>query len=123
ARQRGSDLNGREVDLRQRRYGQQRIGDEADEKNAGHHQRGADGVANERRGDTVAHSCLTLAWAGSELATAVLTPVPGETLYCPAVITCSPGDNPSSTTERPSIDRVTLILRNSALFSGLTVNA
>ena len=27
------------------------------------------------------------------LATAVLTSVPGETLYCPAVITCSPDDN------------------------------
>ena len=75
------DLNGREVDLRQWRDRQQRIGDEADEKNAGHHQRSADGVANERRGNTVAHSCLTLAWAGSELATAVLTSVPGETLY------------------------------------------
>ncbi len=55
--------------------------------------------------------------AGSELATAVLTRVPGWTLYWPAVITCSPGDRPSSTTERPSIDWLTLTLRSSALLS------
>ena len=77
AGQGGCDLNGREVDLRQRGYRQQRIGDEADEQNAGHHQRGADRVANEGRGNSVAHSRLTLALAGSELATAVATSVPG----------------------------------------------
>ena len=65
----------------------------------------------------VAHSCLTLACAGSELATAVVTSVPGWTLYWPAVITCCPGDRPSSTTERPSIDWLTLTLRSSALLS------
>ena len=77
ARQRGRHLDGREVDLRQRRHRQQRVGDEADEQNAGHHQRGADRIANKGRGNAVAHSCLTLAWAGSELATAVVTSVPG----------------------------------------------
>ena len=60
---------------------------------------------------------LTLGCAGSELATAVLTSVPGETLYWPAVITCCPGDRPSSITERPSIDWLTLTLRSSALLS------
>jgi len=35
--------NGRKIDLRQGRDRQQRIGDEADEQDAGHHQRGADG--------------------------------------------------------------------------------
>ena len=42
AGQGGGDLDGREVDLRQRRDRQQRIGDEADEQDAGHQQRGAD---------------------------------------------------------------------------------
>ena len=42
ARQGRGDLDGREIDLRQRRDRQQRIGDEADEENAGHQQRGAD---------------------------------------------------------------------------------
>ena len=42
AGQRGGDLNGREIDLRQRRDRQQRIGDEADEQDARHQQRGAD---------------------------------------------------------------------------------
>jgi len=71
------DLDGWEVDLRQRRHRQQRIGDEADKENAGHQQRGADGIANEGCGDALAHSCLTLDCAGSELATAVVTRVPG----------------------------------------------
>ena len=71
------DLDGREVDLRQRRDRQQRIGDEADEQNAGHHQRGADGIADEGCRNPLAHSCLTFGCAGSELATAVLTRVPG----------------------------------------------
>ena len=39
---RRGDLDGREVDLRQRRDRQQRIGDEADEQDARHQQRGAD---------------------------------------------------------------------------------
>ena len=42
AGQGGRDLDGREVDLRQRRDRQQRIGDEADEQDARHQQRGAD---------------------------------------------------------------------------------
>jgi len=67
ARQAGGDLDSREVDLRQRGDRQQRVGDQADEQNAGHHQRGADGVANERRGNALAHSCLTLVGAVSEL--------------------------------------------------------
>ena len=41
---------------------------------------------------------------------AVLTRLPGWTLYWPAVITCIPGESPSSTTERPSPDFVTVIL-------------
>ena len=61
AGQAGGDLDGRKIDLRQRRHRQQRIGDEADEQDAGHHQRGADRIANERRGDSVAHSLATLA--------------------------------------------------------------
>ncbi len=104
AGQRGGDLDGREVDLRQRRDRQLRIGDEADEQDAGHQQRGADGIANERRRNSVAHCWSTLAEPVSELATAVLTSAPGCTLYWPAVITCCPGDRPSSTTERPSIE-------------------
>ncbi len=60
AGQRRRDLDGREVDLRQRRYRQQRIGDEADEQDAGHHQRGADRVADERRRNSPAHSLTTL---------------------------------------------------------------
>jgi len=43
AGQAGGDLNGGEVNLRQRCDRQQGIGDQTDEKNAGHHQRGADG--------------------------------------------------------------------------------
>ena len=39
------------VDLRQRRDRQQRIGDEADEQDRRHHQRGGDGMADERAGD------------------------------------------------------------------------
>ena len=61
AGQGGGDLDGREVDLRQRCYRQQRIGDEADEQDAGHHQRGADRIADEGRGDSLAHSLATLA--------------------------------------------------------------
>ena len=115
--QAGGDLDGRKIHLRQRRHGQQRIGDQADEQNARHHQRGADGIADEGCGNALAHSGLTLVWAASELATAVLTRTPGCTRYCPAVITCCPGDRPSSITERPSIDWPTLTLRSSALLS------
>src|ERR1700730_16496872 len=68
ARQAGGDLNGWKVNLRQRRHRQQRIGNEADKQDARHHQRSADGVANEGGGNAVAHSCLTLVCAGSELA-------------------------------------------------------
>src|SRR6185437_3532321 len=88
ARQGRGDLDGREVDLGQRRDGKQWIGNETDEQDAGHHQRRADGVTNEGCGNPVAHSGRTLDGAGSELATAVVTDVPGETLYWPAVITC-----------------------------------
>ena len=49
AGQGGCDLNGREIDLRQWRDRQQRVGDKADKQDAGHQQRGADGIANERR--------------------------------------------------------------------------
>jgi len=55
-----------------------------------------------RRGDTIAHCCAAFDRPASELATAVLTSAPGCTLYWPAVITCCPGDSPSSTTDRPS---------------------
>src|SRR5207245_2095109 len=110
----GGNLDGREVHLRQRRDRQQRIRDQTDKQDTGHHQRRADGIANEWCGNALAHSCWTLGWTASELATAVLTRVPGWTLYWPAVITCCPGDKPLSTTERPSIDLVTWILRSSA---------
>jgi len=50
---------------------------------------------------------LHLGGAASELATAIETSAPGCTLYLAAVITCWPGDKPSSTTERPSIEFVT----------------
>ncbi len=88
----------------------------------GHQQRGADRVADEGRGDSLrSFALMTLACGlAPNSATAVVTSEPGCTLNWPAVITRSPGDSPSSTTERPSIDRVTLILRSSALFSWLT---
>ena len=66
ARQIGRDLDGREVHLRQRRDRQQGIGDETDEENAGHQQRGADGITDERcRNPARVHSCRTLFWLGS----------------------------------------------------------
>jgi hypothetical protein len=55
ARQRCRDLDGREIDLRQRRDRKQRIGDHADEQNARHHQRGADRVSDEKRRDAFVH--------------------------------------------------------------------
>src|SRR6266404_4609352 len=76
-RQVGGNLDGREIHLRQRRHRQQRVGDEADKENAGHQQRSADGITNEGCGNAFVHSCLTLDCAGSELATAVVTSVPG----------------------------------------------
>ncbi|MGY4459699.1 hypothetical protein ACVWYI_003659 [Bradyrhizobium sp. LB13.1] len=104
ARQIGGDLDGREVHLRQWRDRQQGIGDETDEENAGHQQRGADGITDERcRNPSRIHSCRTLFWAGSVLATAVETRLPGWTLNWPPVITCCPGVSPSSMTERPSM--------------------
>ena len=54
ARQARGDLDGREIDLRQRRHREQGIGDEADEQDARHQQRGCDGVADERRRDALA---------------------------------------------------------------------
>ena len=48
---------------------------------SGHQQRGADGEANEWCGNSVAHSCVTFDWDWFELATVVVTRVPGETLY------------------------------------------
>ena len=45
------DLDGREVDLRQRRDRQARVGDQADEQDADHEQRGGDRAADEGGGD------------------------------------------------------------------------
>ena len=67
--------------MRQRRDRQQRIGGEADEQNAaitsevamGRRMKGAEMPL----ADPLVHSCCTLVCAGSELATAVLTRVPG----------------------------------------------
>ena len=59
----------------------------------------------------------------AELAAAMATGDPGSTLYCPDTMTRSPGERPLSTTERPSIDLETLILRSSALLSALTAKA
>ena len=49
------DLDGREIDLRQRRDRQVHVGDHADEHEADHHQRRADRVADERRRNTLGH--------------------------------------------------------------------
>ena len=57
------NLNGRKIDLRQRRDRQSRIGDDADEQNADHQQRGCDRMPNERRGDTACHGQGALAGA------------------------------------------------------------
>ena len=56
------DLDGREVDRGQRRHRQAAIGDQADEQDADHDQRGADRVPDEGRGDA---AC---AWLDSDLA-------------------------------------------------------
>jgi hypothetical protein len=51
AGQAGADRNGGEVDLRQRRDRQQRIGDDACEQDRHHDQSGGDRMADERAGD------------------------------------------------------------------------
>ena len=51
----GGNLNGGEIDLRQRRDRQSRISDDADEQDADHQQRGGDGMPNERLGDAARH--------------------------------------------------------------------
>ena len=49
AGQAGGNLDGRKIDLRQRRDRQERVGNQADEQNASHQQRGCDRIPNEGR--------------------------------------------------------------------------
>ena len=122
-------LDGREIDLRQRRDGQQRIGDDSDEQDAGHQQRGRNRKPDERRRNAALRLivrmiagfhpyCAFVVVAASD--TATLTVEPGCTLYWPATMTRSPALSPCSITVRPSTDAPTLSLRISALLSAFT---
>ena len=96
------DLNGREVDLRQRRDRQQRIGDEADEQDAAIISEVRDRVANEGRRDPrsfAGHLGLRLSRLSG-----VATMVPGCTRILARLDHLLARRQPLSTTERPSID-------------------
>jgi len=81
--------------LRQRRDRQLRVGDQADEQDPRHQQRGTDRKPNKGcRNSAAVHSCCTLLGAVPVLATAVVTSEPGLDLELAAVITRSPGLRP-----------------------------
>ena len=57
-----ADRDGREVDLRQRRDRQQRIGDRAGQQDRHHDQRRGDGMSDERSGNAATHRLSSPSW-------------------------------------------------------------
>ena len=92
----GGDLDGRKVHLRQRSDRQERKGDEADEGQRRHQQRGGDRPADERFGDVHELLPATAAGGGALTATGALR----WSLYCPSVTMRSPPLRPEVTTVR-----------------------
>ena len=132
AGQRCVDLDGREIDLRQRRHRQLRIGDDADEQDAHHQQRGGDRLPDEWCGDAAAmirESCLCVGRclfvrskaAGSHCAAS--TSAPSVSRYWPAVTTRSPLARPLRTTRLRCAFSPTSMSCFSTLLSLPTTNA
>src|SRR5581483_10454386 len=105
AREVGAHQNGREVDLRQRRDGQQREGHQADEENPRHEERGGDRPADE--GGREAHEARCPAVPGRAALAAspaacsgdrTRTRAPGCSRKALLVTTCWPASSPWVTT-------------------------
>jgi hypothetical protein len=82
------DLDGREIDLGQRRHRQQRIGGGADQQDARHHQRGGDRARDEGGRDV--HDPVLAAFPAplpAAVTSRASTRAPGCSRYCPAVTT------------------------------------
>src|SRR5579864_6114217 len=91
-------LDGRKVDLRQRRHRQERKGDDADEGERRHQQRGSDRPSDERFG--YVHDWPPRATARGSM---MVTAAPVCSLYWPSVTTRSPAAMPEVTMVRSSV--------------------
>ena len=109
------DLNGRKIDLRQRRDRQEREGGDADERDRRHQQRGGDRPADERLGEVhEAPLFVRLAACASMLTGALVF-----NLYCPPVTTRSPSAMPEVTMVRSPTEGPTSIgSRDCGVFLG-----
>src|SRR5262249_13953297 len=94
----GGDLNGGKIHLRQRRDRQERIGDQADEGERRHEQRGGDRPAGEGPGG--GPEVLPGPAGGAVGADVTVTGASFCSLYCPSVTMRSPPLRPLATTVR-----------------------
>ncbi len=96
---RGADRDGREVDLRQRRDRQQRIGDDADQQDRHHQQRRRDGMADEGAGDAfLIDRPIRRRQLPPPAPASMATRAPGCKPNWPTVTTFSPSLSPLATT-------------------------
>src|SRR5262249_34197471 len=116
--QRGAHLNGGKVDLRQRRYRQQRKRDKADKTDPRHHERRGDRAPDERFGNI--HDEPSRFATSGRGGSSTVTREPGRSLYWPLTTTRSPGESPDVTIVWSSVVGPTLTGRASATPSGLT---
>src|SRR5580704_2166934 len=113
------DLNGREVDLRQRRYRQERKRDDADKGQSRHHQRGRDRPPDERFGNIHDAFPGVAAVDGAVMVTGALVC----SLYWPSVTTRSPSLTPELTMVRSPVVALVWIGRGSTVPSAFTTQA
>src|SRR5262249_22136491 len=133
ARERGRDLYGGEVDVRERRDRQLAVGEYAESQDADHDEPRHDGPADEELRqvhDALPPGSPASATPCPPLSRAFPLPslpppfgatlMPGTRRDCPVVTTRSPGASPLAMTEFPSSVRSTTTCRSSAVSSGLT---
>src|SRR5262249_968284 len=111
ARERGRDLDGREVDRRKRRDRQQAIGEKSENDQRRRHQRRHDGTPDTGLGDL---------HGGYAPALRIVTFAPSVSSKCPLVTTVSPPSRPESMTDSAPTTRPMVTLRTFATPSRTT---